>query len=302
MWTKDSAVLEAPALLDRQRIDSSRRQGRRHRCRQPFLQPLPQAWVGSWRGPTAPRRGNRSSLSDDRPARLHSLRFTLCARPSLLFGIYGPALRPIKFDQSTWPMLPSTAMEPQEELKQLLARQETLKQELKKRKKNFSKPSPTNRRRPTVPATTREPWPDGRGPGAPVAPSSAAIPGRAAARLMRELAAAPDRPLYGTRTSRTLRSGWPVGSPLKPARDDAHKRAVRDRTPPYAGPKVPSQSQSNPPEFATKLAARLCYASPVTQLGRETVNALNFEPDRSVGTLAQVVKRACRRDEFRHRD
>ncbi len=34
-------------------------------------------------------------------------------------------------------MLPSTAMEPQEELKQLLARQETLKQELKARKKEL---------------------------------------------------------------------------------------------------------------------------------------------------------------------
>ena len=43
----------------------------------------------------------------------------------------------IKIDQSTWPMLPSTAMQPQEELEQLLARQEALNQELKARKKEL---------------------------------------------------------------------------------------------------------------------------------------------------------------------
>ncbi len=43
----------------------------------------------------------------------------------------------VKIDLSAGPMLPSTAMEPQEELKQLLARQETLKQELKARKKEL---------------------------------------------------------------------------------------------------------------------------------------------------------------------
>ena len=43
----------------------------------------------------------------------------------------------IKIDKSTWPMLPSTAMRPQEELKQLLARQEDLKQELKAKKKEL---------------------------------------------------------------------------------------------------------------------------------------------------------------------
>ena len=57
--------------------------------------------------------------------------------PSLSFGIFSPASPPLKIDPSAGPMLPSTAMEPQEELKQLLARQETLKQELKARKKEL---------------------------------------------------------------------------------------------------------------------------------------------------------------------
>ena len=43
----------------------------------------------------------------------------------------------IKIDQSTWPMLPSTAMQLQEELEQLLARQEALNQELKAKKKEL---------------------------------------------------------------------------------------------------------------------------------------------------------------------
>ena len=37
----------------------------------------------------------------------------------------------------TWPMLPSTAMQPQEELEQLLARQEALNKELKAKKKEL---------------------------------------------------------------------------------------------------------------------------------------------------------------------
>ena len=57
--------------------------------------------------------------------------------PSLSFGIFSPASPPLNIDPSAGPRLPSTAMEPQEELKQLLARQETLKQELKARKKEL---------------------------------------------------------------------------------------------------------------------------------------------------------------------
>ena len=43
----------------------------------------------------------------------------------------------IEIDLSAGPMLPSAAMNPQEELDQLLARQEDLKQELKDRKKEL---------------------------------------------------------------------------------------------------------------------------------------------------------------------
>ena len=46
-------------------------------------------------------------------------------------------MQTIQFDQSTWPMLPSTAMQPQDELQQLLARQEALNQELKAKKKEL---------------------------------------------------------------------------------------------------------------------------------------------------------------------
>ena len=46
-------------------------------------------------------------------------------------------MQTIKIDQSAWPMLPSTAMQPQDELQQLLARQEALKQDLKARKKEL---------------------------------------------------------------------------------------------------------------------------------------------------------------------
>ena len=47
------------------------------------------------------------------------------------------ALQAIKFAQLKGPMLPSTAMDPQEELQQLLNRQEALKQELKAKKKEL---------------------------------------------------------------------------------------------------------------------------------------------------------------------
>ena len=50
---------------------------------------------------------------------------------------FQPRIAPLKIDPSAGPMLPSTAMGPQEELKQLLARQETLKKELKARKKKL---------------------------------------------------------------------------------------------------------------------------------------------------------------------
>ena len=47
------------------------------------------------------------------------------------------ALQAIEFAQLTGPMLPSTAMDPQEELKQLLNRQEALRQELAAKKKEL---------------------------------------------------------------------------------------------------------------------------------------------------------------------
>ena len=58
-------------------------------------------------------------------------------RPFFRSGFTAPPSQTIKFDQSTWPMLPSTAMQPQEELEQLLARQEALNQELKAKKKEL---------------------------------------------------------------------------------------------------------------------------------------------------------------------
>ena len=51
--------------------------------------------------------------------------------------IQGAALKAIKFAQLKGPMLPSTAMDPQEELQQLLDRQEALKQELAAKKKEL---------------------------------------------------------------------------------------------------------------------------------------------------------------------
>ena len=46
-------------------------------------------------------------------------------------------MQAIKFAHITVPMLPSKAMDPQEELQQLLARQESLKQELAAKKKEL---------------------------------------------------------------------------------------------------------------------------------------------------------------------
>ena len=58
--------------------------------------------------------------------------------PSLSLGYRTPSPRPANNCSIVLPMLPSPpAMEPQEELEQLLARKETLKQELKARKKEL---------------------------------------------------------------------------------------------------------------------------------------------------------------------
>ena len=48
-----------------------------------------------------------------------------------------PGTKTVEIDRCAGPMLPSAAMNPQEELDQLLARQDDLKQELKERKKEL---------------------------------------------------------------------------------------------------------------------------------------------------------------------
>ena len=58
--------------------------------------------------------------------------------------------------------------------------------------------------------------------------------------------------------------------------------ASLQRDPPTWQPGIPAAGSGD--AHHAKLAARLRYAPPVTQLGRKTINALTFKPDHSVGT------------------
>ena len=53
---------------------------------------------------------------------------------------------------------------------------------------------------------------------------------------------------------------------------------------------IPAAGPGN--DHYAKLAARLRYAPPVTQLGRETANALTFQPDQSPGAGQQSNRSA----------
>ena len=72
--------------------------------------------------------------------------------------------------------------------------------------------------------------------------------------------------------------------------------APLQRHPPTRQPGIPAAGPGN--DRHAKLATRLRYAPPATQLGRETVNALTFKPDQSTGT-GQTANAPFRK--WRHR-